>query len=463
MFARRFQRAALAGAFSFLTVCACIAPAQASASPAVCAAASEAPLLRLGTALALFDACSPTLVQADAQLAAARADQISNGHVPNPTLGLGVSNINPQFGTGGGALRDRTVDSTVRIDQLIERGGKRVARRAAAAANGDAAQLLRDDALQRGHQSVLEAYAGLSTAMSEAAQLRADADSYLAGLQAMRQRLGAGDVALADVNRAALDAARAAADADAAELSVLQARATLSTTLGIGPLRDATRLEPLATLAGPVRAAAGTDDTASDYETRPDLRAAAARLGAAQASLSLADAGRKRDVDLTLGYDHWPASPTNAQGTGNSYTVGISMPLFLYDSGRGAQLRARADMRTAQSDLDSRRASAERELATTRQQALQAQALAERYRTTLLPAAEQILQAEELAYQRGAAGLLDLLDARRSQRQVAVAALGAERDALTAAGRLELARGRDPLRLLPTPALPAAANPETSP
>ena len=463
MFARRIQRAALAGAFSFLTGHACSAPAQASASPSVCEAASAVPLLRLSTALTLFDACSPTLIQADAQLAAAHADQISNGHAPNPVLGLGVSNINPQAGTGGGALRDRTVDSAVRIDQLIERGGKRGARRAAAAANSDAAQLLRDDAIQRGHQSVLEAYAGLSAAMTEAALLRADADSYQTGLQAMRQRLGAGDVALADVNRAALDAARAAADADAAELSVLQARATLSTTLGIGPLPDATRLEPLETLTGPVREAAGAGDTVSAYEDRPDLRASAARLGAAQASLSLADAGRKRDVDLTLGFDHWPTSPTNTQGTGNSYTVGISLPLFLYDSGRGGQLHARADVRTAQSDLDSRRASAERELVTARQQASQAQVLAERYRTALLPAAEQILQAEELAYQRGAAGLLDLLDARRSQRQVAVAALAAQRDALTAAGRLELARGRDPLRMLPTPDLPVAATPETSP
>jgi cobalt-zinc-cadmium efflux system outer membrane protein len=160
-------------------------------------------------------------------------------------------------------------------------------------------------------------------------------------------------------------------------------------------------------------------------------------------------------VDVTLGYDHWPISATNTQGTGNSYTIGISLPLFLYDSGRGPQQRARADARAAASDLDSREASAERELATATQQASQARAIADRYRAVLLPAAEQILSAEELAYQRGAAGLLELLDARRNQRQVAVAAIGAERDAVAASGRLQLALGRDPVaspaQPIPTP------------
>lgn len=423
------------GAFVFLT-----APASAADAGSDCHAPPATPLLRFAQAVALFDACSPALVQARAQVEGARADRITLGHAPNPTLGFSVSNINPQAGIGNGALRDRTVDTSLRIDQVLERGGKRSARRAQADASQEAATHLLDDALQRGHEAVLESYVGLSAAQATATLLHADADSSRAALQAMRARLDAGDVPLADVNRAALDAARADADAEAADLAALQAAAALSTTLGIPPLDVQTRLEPVTALAERLDA----QDAAGDFHDRPDLRAAAARLAAARSALALADAGRKRDVDVLIGYDHWPVSPTNTQGTGNSYTLGFSVPLFVHDSGRGPQLHARADVQAASGDLDSREASAERELATAGRQAAQTRALAQRYRSALLPAAEQILAAEELAYQRGAAGLLELLDARRNQRQVAVAAIAAERDAVSAAGRLRLAQGHDP-------------------
>src|SRR6476469_9349475 len=47
---------------------------------------------------------------------------------PNPVLTLQTVNINPSLGIGAGPLRAKAVDSSVRIDQQIERGGKRALR-----------------------------------------------------------------------------------------------------------------------------------------------------------------------------------------------------------------------------------------------------------------------------------------------------------------------------------------------
>src|SRR5690349_9751580 len=63
---------------------------------------------------------------------AAGANTISAGARPNPTLSLGVSTINPTQGVGAGPLRDKIIDSSVRIDQVIERGDRRELRLAGA-------------------------------------------------------------------------------------------------------------------------------------------------------------------------------------------------------------------------------------------------------------------------------------------------------------------------------------------
>src|SRR5258706_3450882 len=58
-------------------------------------------------------------------LEAAQANTLSASARPNHTLSLGVGAINPSAGVGSGPWRDRTVDSSIRIDQVIERGDRR--------------------------------------------------------------------------------------------------------------------------------------------------------------------------------------------------------------------------------------------------------------------------------------------------------------------------------------------------
>jgi outer membrane protein, heavy metal efflux system len=417
-------------------------------------------VLTVSQAAARFLQCNTALEQVRASTEAAQGDLQSASHPPNPTLGLSVSNINPQVGTGNGALWHRTVDSAVRMDQLIERGGKLAARRDTAQGALRAADAQLEDATQRGLQGLIETYATASAADAAVKLLQEAASSYRESLRAMYQRLAVGDVAEVEVQRTALDAARADADAEAARIDQLRARSDLALALGTDQLPDSVELMSLDALAVAVSGGAVGHEVTSGtgLAERPDLRAAAARVESSAGALRLARAARTRDVDVTLGLDHWPASAQNLQGTGNSYTIGVSVPLFLYDSGRGGVRRAAADLRTAQSDLNARTEAAGLELQRLVTQQQQAEELSARYTRQLLPAAESILAAEETAYRRGGVSVLDLLDARRSERQVAVAAITTRRDAILYRARLAVALGRMPLDVSATPILPVAGS-----
>lgn len=399
--------------------------------------------LTLQAAFDRLDLCHPAVLQARAAVGAAEADVVTADHWQNPVLGAGISNINPHAGLGGGPLADRTVDSYLRIDQLFERGGKRGARRDAARANEAASHESLRDAGLRAQQDLLEAYLNAAAATQAFELLTDAAASYRQSAAAMERRFTAGDVARVEVDRTIVDAGRADADAAAAATASADARADLAVALGTARL-DA-RLLSLDEIAARRRAQAPDVEIEALIARRADVAAASSRLQAARAALAGARAGRKSDVDVTLGFDHWPVSATNPQGTGDSFTVGFSVPLHLFDSGEGPVGHAVADVSAAEAELRRAQAAASVEIRTAREELARATTLAERYRSTLLPEAEAVLRAEETAFQRGGVSLIELLDARRDARQVAVAAILARRDAEIAAGRLALASGRGPL------------------
>jgi cobalt-zinc-cadmium efflux system outer membrane protein len=61
-------------------------------------------------------------------------------------------------------------------------------------------------------------------------------------------------------------------------------------------------------------------------QKRTDVAAAKARLDAALAARKLALAARTRDVTVGLQFEHYPTSPANQLGSGNSYGISIQIP-----------------------------------------------------------------------------------------------------------------------------------------
>ena len=130
---------------------------RALTAAALCCAAGALHAQALG-ALTL-PAAEALLTQKNRDIALARriqeqagADIITAGQRPNPQLSWTTQNINPNRGIGSGDVRAKTVDSIVRIDQLIERGGKaelrtETARRLENAAGEDVGEITRQQLL----------------------------------------------------------------------------------------------------------------------------------------------------------------------------------------------------------------------------------------------------------------------------------------------------------------------------
>jgi cobalt-zinc-cadmium efflux system outer membrane protein len=164
-------------------------------------------------------------------------------------------------------------------------------------------------------------------------------------------------------------------------------------------------------------------------EARPDVRAAKKRFEAAQAGRDLARSLRTRDVSVGASYDHYPVSPNYAQGsgagTGNSFGVFLSVPLFVGYYYEGEIRRAEVDYSAAMEALDKVRAQARTDIARAFSDLQATGERVQRYDESLLVEAKRAADSAEFAYKNGAIGVMDLLDARRTLRNDHAKALAA--------------------------------------
>ena len=389
------------------------------------------PPLSLVVAEERLSKCNRDVAAARLAVAAAEADLRTATQRPNPTLTLGASNVNPSAGIGAGPLRGKTFDSSARIDQLIERGNKtelreQQAQDALAAAKADVAEQLRQQRL-----AMRTAYFDLA-ASQERVRLQLEfRDLSTQSADASTQRLNAGEVSRSEANRFRLDAARAANDARQAQADRERSRLDLAKLLG------AEAAAP--TLVVRIEWPQGEDGAAPKGE-RPDVAAARHRVSAALAGRELARSIATRDVTLGLQADHWPTSEFNTQGTGISYTFSVSVPLSVRHANEGEAARAAADFETAQAALARAQATSEAEATLAETDWRAARERLDRVQGEVRPLARDVAEGAEFAYARGATGVLDLLDARRSLKAVELDEVQASSDAAKAWARREAAR-----------------------
>jgi cobalt-zinc-cadmium efflux system outer membrane protein len=374
--------------------------------------------------------CNRDLHAALQAVDAAAAGVVIAGQKPNPNLTFGTSNINPSMGIGAGGLREKTIDSSVRIDQVIERGGKAELRTEQAQRLAEAARADLADTLRQQRAALRSAFFDTAAAQQRVQLQRAFVDYARQSGEAAQRRLDAGEISRNDANRFRLDAARAANDLRQAELDLNKARVAFAAALGAEAQALAIEVKPEWPDAGtavPDAVFTGRPPSASATVPveRADVAAARLRLAAAEAARQSARALSTRDVTVGAQADHWPTSETNLQGTGISYGFTVSIPLFVRHSYQGEMAKALAE-------LESARVQHERVAAIAR---AEAQAAFEEWRATRerrerleresAPAAREVASGAEFAYRKGASGILDLLDARRSLK-------GAELDELQA-------------------------------
>ena len=94
--------------------------------------------------------------------------------------------------------------------------------------------------------------------------------------------------------------------------------------------------------------------------------------------------------------------------------IGISIPLPLFDSNRGALLEAAHKAEKASADYDGAKAALQLELTQTYAGFQRSAQEAQRLKSDVLPAAREALNAMSRGYALGKFGFLDVLDAQRT-------------------------------------------------
>ena len=359
--------------------------------------------------------CNREVLAAERAVMASQADRVVAGQTPNPTFSSGIGTVNPKLGIGSGSYLDKTFDTSLRLEQLIERGGKRALRTQAAqqlvlAAEQDVADVKRQQSA-----AALQAMVDLAAAEGKVNLLSEVAALYEESLHANTRRKNSGDLAPVEAQRQEIDVVHA-------QLDLARARRTLAGLLAWELHSDALQVNPLV-----LDSAAAMSDALEQPE-RADIKAARLRLQAALVTRDVVRAQSKADVTVGLQLDHWPVSESNPVGTGDTFSVSISLPFMTYHHFEGELARAMSDSEAARANLQRVEANANTEWALLNAAVASAQARLQLLKNEQIPLSEQVARATERGYSKGALSVLELLDARRVLRQTQLDVLAARAD-----------------------------------
>ena len=192
---------------------------------------AQPPLLNKDNALTRLLQCNLDIVDSKRNIISNEANLTIAGQMQNPNLTIGVGSISPKLGVGSGPYFDKTIDNSIRYEQLIERGNKRDLRKKSAQSQVAASS---EDVLEVERQQSIN----LLTAMVDLAAVNERIDLlsqvvalYDEALKASTIRTEKGDLPAIDVQRQKIDANRAQIELRLAETEARSARIALAKLL----------------------------------------------------------------------------------------------------------------------------------------------------------------------------------------------------------------------------------------
>ncbi|HEV7733743.1 MAG TPA: TolC family protein [Candidatus Binatia bacterium] len=356
--------------------------------------------LTLRDALALALEHSPDLEAFSWEIRARDAHAVQAGRLPNPELRTEVENIG---GSGSRQAFEQT-ETTVRLAQLIELGGKRGKRQQLAQLSSALAtwdyEAKRLHVLNETSKAFVEALVA-----QERVALAAELEQVSRrALNAVDAQIAAGGASPVSGMRTQLAVDKADLERRRADQELLAARITLAATWGSddpGFARlagDLARIQP----PPPVR------DLVDRLEANPDVARWKTELDERRAALHLEQAGRVPDVTVGAGGRHFSDNGDNA------IVFELSIPLPVFDRNDGAIAEAESRLSKANAERSAAVVSAHTALAATSARLAAAYERAERLRAIVIPQATRTLDQTLDTYQKGVVGYLEVLDAQRS-------------------------------------------------
>jgi outer membrane protein, heavy metal efflux system len=360
------------------------------------------------------------------------AQEITANLRPNPTLGADAQ-FNPLFNPNDFTLDNLNQNQQfdIGIGYLFERGHKRqrrlqAARDATAVTRAQVSDAERTLAFEVGQQfiSVLLAESTLQFATQ-------DLNGFQQTVDIGEAQFKAGFIGEGDYLKIKLQLLQFQTDVSSARLAKVQALVGLRAMLGYNAApADFDVQGDLAYF--PVK---GTveDFQARAMRERPDFRAAESGITAAQSQVLLAKANGKVDVNGTYDVSHVAGSTTG------SIFVGFDLPIFNRNQGEIA--RARYALTQAQEQELGASDTVLSDVANAYEAVRSNDEVVQLYASGYLKQAQDSRDISEYAYKRGAASLLDFLDAERSYRSTQLAYRQALASYMTAVEQLKEALG----------------------
>jgi cobalt-zinc-cadmium efflux system outer membrane protein len=366
----------------------------------------------LDTAIQLSLAHNHSLKATRTQILQNQAQEITANLRPNPTFGADsqfVPFFSPQDFSGTNV--DQVQQFDLGLSYLFERGHKRqrrlqAAQDATAVTRAQVADAERTLAFNVGQQfiSVLLAESTLQLALE-------DLKAFQQTVDISEAQFKAGYIGEGDYLKIKLQLLLFQTDVSSAKLAKVQALVGLRELLGYDAVPEHFDVAGDLTYQ-PLKA--GLDDLKlRALRERPDYKAAELGVTAAQSQIQLAKANSKVDVTGTYNVDH-VAGETTA-------SIFASFPLAIFDRNQGEIARTRYALTQSQEQQLSASDTVLSDVSSAYEAVKSSDEVVRLYTSGYLKQAQDSRDISEYAYKRGAASLLDFLDAERSYRATQLA------------------------------------------
>lgn len=408
------MRKGLAWATALLALPAC-AFSQQSAPPSPAPVATPAPASQQTPAVRInLDEAIRLALQHNHALQAARSTILQNQALettanlrPNPVLSWDTQFF-PLFEPQKFSLDylNNQAQFDLGIGYTFERGKKRQHRLQAAR---DQTAVSRSQVADNERQlvfNVSQQFIDVVLAQSTIDFAQQDLDSFQKTVDISEERYKAGDMSEGDYLKIKLQLLQFQTDLSAAVLSKVQAIAALRQLIGFESVPDLFDVQGQLDYQ-PIHASLD-DLKALAARTRPDLIAAQQSVIAARSQESLAEANGKRDLGASFNYTH-----TSGINSGAFY---FNMELPIFDRNQGEIARTRAAITQSQEQASEASEQVMSDVVDAYESLRTNDQIVQLYRGGYVDAAQKSRDISEYAYKKGAASLLDFLDAERTYR-----------------------------------------------
>jgi cobalt-zinc-cadmium efflux system outer membrane protein len=358
-----------------------------------------------------------------------KAGEITAALKPNPTLGNVIDTI-PIFSPQNIRLSTQIYEET--LSYTVERGGKREKRVVVAKDNTDVAAKTVADNERTLRFQVVQGFINVLLAKSVLQLSEEDLSNFTQQLDLNRARVTAGDLAEGDYLKLSLQKLQFEQDVSAAKLSLVQAKANLRQQLGYESVAD--DYDVIGTLEHKKHVVMLDDLQKQAIANRPDLQAAHSGVTLANDTVALAFGNRVKD--WTWGTDY-----TNQNFGINGVGVSLSFDLPIHDRNQGEIARSQAAVKQSVETESSMRVGVLTDVVNAYHGLQTGEEVLVLFEGGYLDQATQSRDISTYAYQRGAATILDVLDAERSYRATQLAYRQAIATQMIAAEQVNLVVG----------------------